>query len=189
MLLDVLTSDSAVIVWSNVVCLQEAELLSLRISKKTKQQGADSTPLYIAAEGPMLHTINDFWAMVWQEKSAAVVMVTNLEESLSWSPAVEVSLILIIDASQAHHQKEHMFCVWKGWSFHVPVRKKNEGIWCKILLWNAFLHFRWAFTDTKSQWQTPYYSVQPWRRSLLQTGSQDVFFDAYLLPIRVRSLV
>uniref|UniRef100_A0A9J2PGA1 protein-tyrosine-phosphatase n=1 Tax=Ascaris lumbricoides TaxID=6252 RepID=A0A9J2PGA1_ASCLU len=51
--------------------------------------GADSTPLYIAAEGPMLHTINDFWAMVWQEKSAAVVMVTNLEESLSWSPAVE----------------------------------------------------------------------------------------------------
>uniref|UniRef100_A0A915BZM4 protein-tyrosine-phosphatase n=3 Tax=Parascaris univalens TaxID=6257 RepID=A0A915BZM4_PARUN len=51
--------------------------------------GADSTPLYIAAEGPMLHTINDFWAMVWQEKSAAVVMVTNLEESLSCSPAVE----------------------------------------------------------------------------------------------------
>ncbi|VDM41044.1 unnamed protein product [Toxocara canis] len=51
--------------------------------------GADSTRVFIATEGPMLHTINDFWAMVWQEKSAAVVMITNLEESLSRYPATE----------------------------------------------------------------------------------------------------
>lgn len=36
--------------------------------------------MYIAAEGPMSNTVNDFWSMVLQERAPAIVMVTKLEE-------------------------------------------------------------------------------------------------------------
>lgn len=36
---------------------------------------------YIATQGPMLHTVGDFWDMVWQEHSSIIVMVTRLKEN------------------------------------------------------------------------------------------------------------
>ncbi|VIO86367.1 Uncharacterized protein BM_BM10945 [Brugia malayi] len=41
---------------------------------------SNSKLMYIAAEGPMPNTIDDFWLMVLQERTPAIVMVTNLEE-------------------------------------------------------------------------------------------------------------
>ncbi|VDN01533.1 unnamed protein product [Thelazia callipaeda] len=38
---------------------------------------------YIAAEGPMSNTVNEFWLMVFQERTPAIIMVTNLEEKPS----------------------------------------------------------------------------------------------------------
>lgn len=35
---------------------------------------------YIATQGPLPHTVHDFWAMVWQERAPAIVMITNLVE-------------------------------------------------------------------------------------------------------------
>ncbi|XP_053105145.1 tyrosine-protein phosphatase non-receptor type 7 [Hemicordylus capensis] len=35
---------------------------------------------YIATQGPMLNTINDFWTMVWQEEAPLIVMLTKLKE-------------------------------------------------------------------------------------------------------------
>ncbi|CAN7943087.1 unnamed protein product, partial [Ixodes hexagonus] len=35
---------------------------------------------YIATQGPLPHTLHDFWAMVWQERVPAIVMITNLVE-------------------------------------------------------------------------------------------------------------
>lgn len=37
---------------------------------------------YIATQGPMPHTVNDFWLMVWKEKSPIIVMITKLKEKM-----------------------------------------------------------------------------------------------------------
>lgn len=41
-------------------------------------QGAPKA--YIATQGPMVHTVGDFWDMVWQERAPAIVMLTRLKE-------------------------------------------------------------------------------------------------------------
>lgn len=40
----------------------------------------DSPGAYIATQGPMVHTVADFWDLVWQERAPAIVMVTRLKE-------------------------------------------------------------------------------------------------------------
>lgn len=35
---------------------------------------------YIATQGPLPETFGDFWRMVWEQRSATVVMMTRLEE-------------------------------------------------------------------------------------------------------------
>uniref|UniRef100_A0A8C5QAK9 protein-tyrosine-phosphatase n=1 Tax=Leptobrachium leishanense TaxID=445787 RepID=A0A8C5QAK9_9ANUR len=35
---------------------------------------------FIAAQGPKQETVNDYWRMVWEQKSATIVMLTNLKE-------------------------------------------------------------------------------------------------------------
>ncbi|XP_068128852.1 receptor-type tyrosine-protein phosphatase R [Hyperolius riggenbachi] len=41
-------------------------------------RGAEKT--YIATQGPMINTVNDFWQMAWQEDVPVIVMITKLKE-------------------------------------------------------------------------------------------------------------
>ncbi|KAJ1139360.1 hypothetical protein NDU88_005735 [Pleurodeles waltl] len=36
--------------------------------------------VFIATQGPMLNTVNDFWEMVWQEDVPVIIMITKLKE-------------------------------------------------------------------------------------------------------------
>ena len=36
--------------------------------------------VYLATQGPLPNTVNDFWQMVWQEESQIILMITHLEE-------------------------------------------------------------------------------------------------------------
>uniref|UniRef100_A0A3Q4HL01 Protein tyrosine phosphatase receptor type M n=1 Tax=Neolamprologus brichardi TaxID=32507 RepID=A0A3Q4HL01_NEOBR len=42
--------------------------------------GTLASPAFVCVSGPMQETVYDFWRMVWQENTAAIVMVTNLVE-------------------------------------------------------------------------------------------------------------
>ncbi|XP_051968090.1 receptor-type tyrosine-protein phosphatase epsilon-like isoform X2 [Xyrauchen texanus] len=42
--------------------------------------GYTDTNKFIAAQGPKQETVADFWRMIWEQKSATIVMLTNLKE-------------------------------------------------------------------------------------------------------------
>ena len=44
-------------------------------------QGYEGEPhAYIATQGPLPHSIVDFWHMIWNEKAPIIVMITKLKE-------------------------------------------------------------------------------------------------------------
>lgn len=58
-------------------------------------QGYGNSRQYIAAQGPLPTTVDDFWRMIWEQRVKGVVMVTNCTEGGRVSP-VGVLLIMCL---------------------------------------------------------------------------------------------
>ena len=46
----------------------------------TRTQGYRHRHNFIVTQAPLQDTVGDFWRMVWEHKSAAIIMLTQLEE-------------------------------------------------------------------------------------------------------------
>ncbi|KAL1775435.1 receptor-type tyrosine-protein phosphatase R isoform X2 [Sigmodon hispidus] len=65
------------------VCLRPkniTDVLSTYINANYIRGYSGKEKAFIATQGPMINTVNDFWQMVWQEDSPVIVMITKLKE-------------------------------------------------------------------------------------------------------------
>ncbi|XP_016410646.1 receptor-type tyrosine-protein phosphatase H-like [Sinocyclocheilus rhinocerous] len=84
---------------------------------------------YIAAQGPLPSTVNDFWSMVWEKRSQAIVMVTNCTESgkvkceqywpLDYTPCLYGNLLVTV-------KSEDTFPSWTLREFNVKNKDTSE---------------------------------------------------------------
>ncbi|XP_016086708.1 receptor-type tyrosine-protein phosphatase H-like [Sinocyclocheilus grahami] len=84
---------------------------------------------YIAAQGPLPSTVNDFWRMVWEKRSQAIVMLTNCTESgrvkceqywpLDYTPCLYGNLLVTV-------KSEDKFPSWTLQEFNVKNKDTSE---------------------------------------------------------------
>lgn len=51
-----------------------------RVVNVVTVQGYEEPNAYIAAQGPVINSLNDFWRMIWEHDVTTVVMLTRLVE-------------------------------------------------------------------------------------------------------------
>ncbi|XP_036977629.1 receptor-type tyrosine-protein phosphatase R [Acanthopagrus latus] len=56
------------------------DLLSSYINANYVRGYLGNEKAFIATQGPMVNTVNDFWQMAWQEEAPVIVMITKLKE-------------------------------------------------------------------------------------------------------------
>ncbi|XP_066298195.1 receptor-type tyrosine-protein phosphatase delta-like isoform X2 [Branchiostoma lanceolatum] len=72
---NVIAYDHSRVILQNIDGVPGSDYLNANYMDGYRRQNA-----YIATQGPLPETIPDFWRMVWEQRSATVVMMTKLEE-------------------------------------------------------------------------------------------------------------
>lgn len=57
-------------------------------------QGFSSAREYIATQGPIASTINDFWRLVWEQNVSMIVMLTQCMERSRVSTLADIQIML-----------------------------------------------------------------------------------------------
>ncbi|PIK52742.1 putative tyrosine-protein phosphatase 99A-like [Apostichopus japonicus] len=85
---------------------------------------------YIATQGPLKNTIEDFWRMVWEQKCHVIVMITKLEErgrrkcERYWPPKGMAERFRDIEVSLDGKEK---FCTYVLRTFHLKYKPRRHG--------------------------------------------------------------
>lgn len=74
------------------------------------------SPLYIAAQGPLTSTVNEFWQMIWEQGCVAIVMLTPLVEET--------------ELQCARYWPDEGSCTYSIFEIHLV----SEHIWCEDYL-------------------------------------------------------
>jgi protein tyrosine phosphatase len=61
---------------------QNQDILSTYINANYIDGYKNEPKSFIATQGPMSHTIGDFWRMIWNERISCIVMITKLKERM-----------------------------------------------------------------------------------------------------------
>ncbi|OWF45753.1 Receptor-type tyrosine-protein phosphatase alpha [Mizuhopecten yessoensis] len=85
---------------------------------------------YIATQGPLKHTVGDFWRMIWKERSEKIVMLTELQENekikcVQYWP--DENKKMSVDNLTITMENEYHFPVYKLRSFYITDSQSQES--------------------------------------------------------------
>ncbi|XP_016329225.1 receptor-type tyrosine-protein phosphatase H-like [Sinocyclocheilus anshuiensis] len=91
---------------------------------------ANASRQYIAAQGPLPSTVNDFWRMVWEKRSQVIVMVTNCTESGRVRQCSDIYIYIYMPCIYGHLlvsvKSEDKFPSWTLREFNVKNKTTSE---------------------------------------------------------------
>lgn len=113
------------------------------------------SPPYIAAQGPLPHTVDHFWQMIWEQGCVAIVMLTPLVEET--------------ELQCARYWPDEGFCTYSSFEVHLV----SEHIWCEDYLVRSLYvkNTRTGHTRTLTQFHFlswPHDAVPPSAKHLLE---------------------